>query len=191
MCSDHNRHPKRPTSQCSLYNVWRALTSSGLMPSTGSPRSSSTNSGRALDASNGAYRVVEKCTAQTQTCANFIQHNALYPPRNCWWCWLWAMKLCSAALGVCWPLLEKLSPVTPSTFCTGLNLETGHGDDTSQVTLEVCTSELTHKTQCEITSASVGRVAVSVPCTACPPAAGSVASLALHGSHNSGTWSSL
>lgn len=35
------------------------------------------------------------------------------------------MKVCSAALGVCCPPLEKLSPETPSIFGTGLNLETG------------------------------------------------------------------
>lgn len=46
------------TSQCSLYSIWRALMSSMPTPSTPfSPRSSSTNSGMARDASASWDRV--------------------------------------------------------------------------------------------------------------------------------------
>ncbi len=54
---------ERLTSQCSLYSVWRALTSSGSTPSTGSPRSSSANSGSALVPSNGAHGDIQKSSS--------------------------------------------------------------------------------------------------------------------------------
>lgn len=44
-------------------------------------------------------------------------------PRNCWWCWLCAMTVCSAAPGWFGPPPEKVSPEPVSNFCTGLNLK--------------------------------------------------------------------
>lgn len=41
------------------------------------------------------------------------------------------------------------------------------------------------------TSVSDGRAAASLPCTGCPPAAGSVENLASPECHNNGTWSCL
>lgn len=50
-------------------------------------------------------------------------------PKNCWWCWLWAITVCSTDVPVCWPLPVKPS-ATPSTFCIGLYLKILDGKKT-------------------------------------------------------------
>lgn len=59
-----------------------------------------------------------------------------------------------------------------------------NGEDTIQ-------RDIIYKKANEHTSVSDAQAAAAVPCTACPPAAGSEESLASRGSRNNDTWSSL